>query len=99
MKACAKGEAERRPKWLKPLGGAPKGGGRATWPLRALVAPSSGSKAHLASFGEKLAYYFSLNLFPAKIARTKTLLKIASDSAVFIQVWGILGQNIEKRAW
>ena len=61
--------------------GAPPGAFGPSWPL------SSRSKAQSASPDEKLAWYFSPNLFPAKIAREKTLLKTASDSAVFIQVW------------
>jgi len=70
-----------------PLLGAPLGPFWASWLL------SLDSKAQTSLFGEKLTWYFSSILYPAKTDRKKTLLKTASDSAVFIQVWEDSGAN------
>ena len=68
------------PEVLEAPGGAPP---KSFWPSGTCFLDP---KAQFAPLGEKLPWHFSPILFPAKITRKETLLKTASDSAVFIQV-------------
>ena len=52
-----------------------------------------------ASFPEKVTWYFSPILFPAKIARGETLLKAASESAVLFKYGRIPEQIMRQSAW
>jgi hypothetical protein len=59
--------------------------------------PSCPSGAQTPSSLEKLAYYFSLILFPAKINRNETLLKNNVRFCSFIQVLDDSGAKYEAK--